>query len=969
MTLGRRCRNRCLLLGFAAVGQVLLAVDVPCLAQDGQDWVNIALGHECDFAPEPNWPYSVDPNNPNACHWALTDGVVLLKEPNDPNDPNYTPWYMNDRRTVGWAFVPRPIVIRIPVAGEDDPPRAIAGVRLHCGAMPENTVFWPFAAYILVSDDGVNYHDVGELVTLSRAENLSPPTSGYELWWFRTTTLQTHGKYVALVLSSFHSLFVDEVEVYEGDPNWLEVGLPGTAWQVESNGNIAPLRGQYWQWREPRFCVEKRWRDHYDTLLDLVNAKIPANQYSQEHTEALGRLAAAAQNITTVATSCYPNDPNDPNDPWHRMMYPIDLEPLDPNDPDDIHSNLFRVQALVWRTLGQPSLSVWQTGLWDHLSPFDEPPATPSPELDVFLLGNEARSACLNLTNSTDQPMTVTLRVEDLPGGTNPAYVKVHQIEWTDTKLDDLYETPSALIEVSADPDYTVLAHSGLHRQVWFTFRSLSLAPGVYQGTLRVTPSVGSQTTVPITLRVFPLTCPAQPSLAAMGWDHTNETGMYGLTPTNRGPIVARLREYLVDATMASANAMPPGEYDANGNMIATPSTSNFDAWVNLWQGARTYFVCLGPMFHGQQLPCADGAVFRAKIQAWCDFWAGHAISLGVDPSQIVLHIWDEPSTDDQADCTRLYAEAINGTNTGLRVMENHTFFREWHQQSQAIRDMLDTCDVLMPGRDDWILSPSDPNDPNDPIVAMRTYYQGRLAQGAELGLYDSMYAVMLLDPYKYYRLQGWSAIRHNLRYIGGWCYTHVGGATEYPWQTWQNSWNEYEMRYGNFSPLFIDLASADPSRHLMALRDGIQDYEYFVLLDQAIEWGDENGVPDLLLDYARTVRDRCHEVDSVKSSPYNQPYWRTYGSGDHDLADVVREQVADVTRMIYEIDSLGDSRAEPGSGGTPTRATAVVGRRTASTAIMPATVTFQDTSLAWPRPPAIGRLPYAGSSVSGSLR
>ena len=63
-----------------------------------------------------------------------------------------------------------------------------------------------------------------------------------------------------------------------------------------------------------------------------------------------------------------------------------------------------------------------------------QPPARGDVALDVAMMNNEYRSAAFNLSNATASPVRIRLRVEGLPGGVDPPYVRVYEVPFTDTR-------------------------------------------------------------------------------------------------------------------------------------------------------------------------------------------------------------------------------------------------------------------------------------------------------------------------------------------------------------------------------------------------------------------------------------------------------------------------------------------------------------------------------------------------------
>ena len=82
--------------------------------------------------------------------------------------------------------------------------------------------------------------------------------------------------------------------------------------------------------------------------------------------------------------------------------------------------------------MGLPSLAVWQSELWGPLS-HTEPPPGAKAAVHVAMMLNEYRAGAFNISNATNKDMVLRLQVAGLPGGSNPPYVGVSEVSWTDT--------------------------------------------------------------------------------------------------------------------------------------------------------------------------------------------------------------------------------------------------------------------------------------------------------------------------------------------------------------------------------------------------------------------------------------------------------------------------------------------------------------------------------------------------------
>ncbi len=150
---------------------------------------------------------------------------------------------------------------------------------------------------------------------------------------------------------------------------------------------------------------------------------------------------------------------------------------------------------------------------------------------------------------------------------------------------------------------------------------------------------------------------------------------------------------------------------------------------------------------------------------------------------------------------------------------------------------------MLCPNRPMWLA--------NEPLF--ERFYLDQKRNGRMLQFYSCSGPARLLDPYSYYRLQAWH------------CW-HVGATGSYFWAFSDNSgsssWNEYFVRGGPFAPVFLDNQSVTAAKQMEAVRESVEDYEYFVMLRKAVEKAKASGrsaaairtAEKLLSDAAKTV-------------------------------------------------------------------------------------------------------------------
>ncbi|MBI4023606.1 MAG: hypothetical protein HY360_01405 [Verrucomicrobia bacterium] len=189
--------------------------------------VNLAKGRPYSFLAPPDYPHCTDPGDVKQ----LTDGVRTEG------------YFWGQKSTVGWgAAGDKGITIDL---GADKP---IAGVAVSSAAGAAGAE-WPDHLYILASADGNNVFLAGDLVTLSREENGDPPFGRYSHHTFRTTRLPTHARYLTVAAQTppqCNFFFVDEIEVYQGDPASLTRPYEGDWFPgVEAFAKAEAGRGAY----------------------------------------------------------------------------------------------------------------------------------------------------------------------------------------------------------------------------------------------------------------------------------------------------------------------------------------------------------------------------------------------------------------------------------------------------------------------------------------------------------------------------------------------------------------------------------------------------------------------------------------------------------------------------------------------------------------------------------------------------
>lgn len=735
-------------------------------------------------------------------------------------------YFWTQQGTVGWQHV-QFATVTVDL-GKVEP---ISGVSMTTAAGVAN-VTWPMAVYVLVSDDGKTFHEAGDLVALYRADT-RPWPDGYAIRRLVTDKLDASGRYVQFViipLSGGPYLFTDEVEVFRGPKALLQrrphAGEPTDARSIYEKGRI-------------QRAVQHRWAEDATGLEELIGATD------------LDEPAQAEQRKRLAQTRSLGPDSIDA-DASFRTILPMGKH----------HAELLKVQAGLWKAMGREELSVWVADTWAPLELFTLPPKTDTGQIRVDVMRGEYRAAALNLANSTDGPMDVRLRFEGLPGAPTPSYVTLHDVPWTDTSQG--VPIAAALPEANREGNaWKITVLPGLTRQVWMTFHVTEQQAGEYVGAIVVESGATELRKLPVELQVWPLEFPQETTLRLGGWSYTNGGGTYGVTSQNRAAFLAHLQEHFVNAPWANSGVLRSYQFDKQDPTKIQLDTRSLDEWIERWPNAKAYMVFLSVAHYSGSVRTSlagaeiGTAEFNQRVGTWISGWVRHLRSKGIEPNRLGLLIHDEPHEGSDIAPFLAWARAIRAVEPDVIIWEDPTY----RDPTAAPAELFDACDVLCPNRPMWL-------ERGDRFAQ---FYRRQQADGRTLQFYSCSGPTKLLDPYSYYRLQAWQCC-------------DVGGTGSFFWAFGDNSgassWNEYFAKTGPYTPLFLDDTSVTAGKHMEAIRESVEDFEYFVMLRKAVERAKKAGRADAALAQAEELLQNgvreVLEADSADQLRWHEPKDRT---------------------------------------------------------------------------------------------
>ncbi len=729
---------------------ILLSATTLCLAQAAPE--NVALHKPYTLSPPPNYGLCTDPGDATQ----LTDGVYSQG------------YFWTQKETVGWGgggvkFITIDLGQVVPISGLSF--NTAAGVA---------EVHWPKSSLVFVSDDGKAWHKVGDLIEMLEPDFL-PKYGTYAVKKLTTSALNTHGRYVQLVLQPDQSyLFVDEVEVTRGPETLLNAALPGAA--------IADVAAQMKQEAFSGLVRAQLRRDLAAARADLATPGL-AEDRRQALTGKADGLEAQIREMAPVAPEGF------------RAILPM----------TDLERAIFAFQAEVWRAQGKPALRLWHAHRWEYLAPSDEPPANAEPAaLAVRMMNGERRADVLNFTNAAEPDAKLRLRIEGLPGGSNPAYVTIHEVLHTGTR--HAASVAAALPVAKREGDgFAITVPSGMTVQAWFEFQPRGLAAGKHEGKLIVERDGAPPATVPLRLTISPVKFPEQATLFVGGWDYTDDGGSYGITAKNREAVIRYLQDHRVNVTWAGGSAMPPGKFDDQGNLTEKPDTARFDEWVKKWPGARLYMVYVGgaESFAGAKVGTDE---FGVRVGNWAHFWAQHMRDLGLQPSQLGTLEYDEPNEINGYTINEEWAKAFRAAEP-----EIVRFVDPQPQEPKTCLPMMEQMTVLCPHRPQWLTTDFFP-----------ALFEDQVARGRRLWFYSASGPTRTFDPFSYYLAEEWHAFAADGNGTAFWSFGDNSNAP---------TWNEYAVDGSPYCPMFLEDSGVVSGKWMEAVTEGSEDFECLMML------------------------------------------------------------------------------------------------------------------------------------------
>ncbi|MDD2706574.1 MAG: hypothetical protein PHV34_01090 [Verrucomicrobiae bacterium] len=810
--------------------------------ENDKNGVNLALGKPYTLDPAPNYKLCLDADDSRQ----LTDGMIY--------SGGKMLWI--EKTTVGWERVPQAL-ITVDLGRVEPLEKAIFRTAFDG---PRN-VRWPRSVRVFVSEDGKEYSDFGDMVDPLWDDELPPELAPFgekqkHVFHRYGIPLNTRGRYVCFVARSSRYIFCDEIEVLRGNAVLLERPLEGK--------RVGDVRSH----------LEKSVvRENVSRVLlrDMERIRRGAADLTGEERAGLeGKLARLKEWTEAMEFQCLADAT--------RAVTPL----------NDIHRDILKVHAEVLRLKKYPPLMAWHKNRWDPLDALETPvdPCAEGPKLVVEMMDREYRAEVVNLTNASEDDLTVEVSFEGLPGGRVPRYITVYQVEFVGTQQGKMIADP--LVEADKKIKcWQVKIPSGMTRQLWLSFNPRGIKDGRYEGVLWARVGGRILLKVPLDFVLHPFQFPDRPRLSLAMFDYTDRPyGFKSITERNVSLAVSDMREHFVDTAYGhrSSACWPEKEdFDAEGNLTKPLRTEGFDDWVRRWKDARRFHIYTGNAlkdFCGEPMGTPR---FNRMVGQWMSAFAKHARTRGIKPERMAMHLYDEPlanfASKEACLMNAVWGKAMKAGAPEILLFTTATLLKE---PSEEEREMMSVHDIIC-------LHLPESGGVNK--LTRDVVLSGKNKDG-KFWLYSSFGPSHLFDPCYYHRLQAWHCWRDGAVGMAFWNY----------WNSYKDgkcaAWNEFAAQEESYGVTYTTADSVTGSKHWEGIREGVEDYEYLNMLSARIE---ELGRKGESSERLRSAERLLATLPSEVARPYEKNSMSWFSDKNREAADQARIRILRALASLCE--------------------------------------------------------------------
>jgi hypothetical protein len=508
-----------------------------------------------------------------------------------------------------------------------------------------------------------------------------------------------------------------------------------------------------------------------------------------------------------------------------------------------------RLQRAV---LAERGIIVWACNPMTTPMPEDLPSVNQhdAARIDVRVLAGEWESAALVVTNLTEGILDGRVTLKDFISADGKARVPGWDVLQVRT-------APPIVLEAGRKRDpLPLLQEGGLFRVspdqnelLWLTFKSRDIAPGRYNSTLTARSLDGRLfREVELVLRVYPLALGAEGRPAVHVWNHL----VRGKDWAER---VANCRDYYINAFQAHYQwHLPHFTADADGNI----GDSNLDFWAwddgfdeYMKSGVHTYLLTMSSRT-GYFWPAkrADGSTsfnferwspkFNDIFAKWVAAFRENMASKGLPPDRWAFYIMDEPAPGENRQEVTSFARVLRQVDPDLRTYVTLGIGSGDDAENLELSKYVHTVQTIGTAKPEVMAQVR---------ANVKRFWTYRILNRNS-------------SPFSSYRKDAcWQSLKDGYTGTGFWVWDYSDPDIDFLWQVEGNAL--FPAIYNDHDGTII------PSLRTEAFREGIEDWKYVLMLDDAIARARTSGVAKSIVDKAAAFRAKClaelKDADSVE--------------------------------------------------------------------------------------------------------
>jgi len=503
-----------------------------------------------------------------------------------------------------------------------------------------------------------------------------------------------------------------------------------------------------------------------------------------------------------------------------------------------VHKNIYALYSHILKEKMPQELLVWHTPKHGKLDLYEIPTDNLS-SLKIKMMKNEYRYETVNITNGSTTPKTITIGLSNIPDNTE---IKVLRGEFVDGRRIDPKFTAiwyqfspggtlntggtDALVELHMP--YTLQVESGTTKQITFLVKTDEIEAGEYSVSINIRNEEELIKNIQLELNVSTLKLPKI--------DYA--LNMYDYIADKRSAVTTENQEALRQTYNSHYGNTPVivlprplhESFNDNGIYMGGYDFSALDNQLNLFPHAKNYFVYTG-LESRNNFAGFDfyGDAWSKAIGTWAKALSRHMIEQGKNPSQLIIDVQEEPRTLDLISVGLKYAKALK--IYAPEVTSYATLYAKAAEGTEMGRELINTLDIVNIARHHFYGNTSTKNRLTEEQKNFYRQLRQQTDRKTSLWFYGTVLSTQESAESRLLHLT--RDFYNNADGSGYWSLTDNGGNP--------SGWNVYP-RYRptkaktRYSPLFIDKTSVNSSRQWEAVREGMQNNQYLIMLKNLVK-------------------------------------------------------------------------------------------------------------------------------------